>query len=234
MKNWALLTVVLYVIILTSVLWVVLLGAFWPELVRDLPPFIEAQLSGDIDGEDMVFWLCFVMWVFTMGLAQAALLVVPVRIATRRPVTKRWLFWPILASLFMLVLMVAAMYIAVHEHLANTKGLEEWHWLWAFSLIGVLWLGWTFLFGFYTGGREPRTFMSRAVKFLIAGSILELLVAVPTHVIARQRDYCCAGFGTFWGLAVGASVMLFAFGPGVFFLFIRRWGAIRPPADGRH
>jgi hypothetical protein len=57
---------------------------------------------------------------------------------------------------------------------------------------------------------------------VLAGSVAELLVAVPCHVYARDKDYCCAGFSTFAGLATGLAVMLFAFGPGVFFLFAAR------------
>jgi hypothetical protein len=65
------------------------------------------------------------------------------------------------------------------------------------------------------------------VRLLIAGSILELLVAVPTHVYSRAKDHCCGGYATIWGIGVGISVMLFAFGPGVFFLFVRRWASVR-------
>ena len=48
---------------------------------------------------------------------------------------------------------------------------------------------------------------------IFQGSVLELMIAVPTHIVARYRDYCCAGAMTFIGLTMGSSVMLFAFGP---------------------
>jgi hypothetical protein len=51
---------------------------------------------------------------------------------------------------------------------------------------------------------------------------------VPTHIVARARDYCCAGFYTFLGIAFGVAVMLFSFGPGVFFLFAARWKRLHP------
>jgi hypothetical protein len=75
---------------------------------------------------------------------------------------------------------------------------------------------------------EPRDFVSRLCKSLLKGSILELLVAVPTHIVARCRDYCCAGAMTFVGLTLGMSVMLFSFGPGIFFLFAARWRRLHP------
>jgi hypothetical protein len=33
---------------------------------------------------------------------------------------------------------------------------------------------------------------------------------------------------TFVGLTMGFSVMLFSFGPGVFFLFVERWRRLHP------
>jgi hypothetical protein len=58
-----------------------------------------------------------------------------------------------------------------------------------------------------------------------------LLIAVPTHIVARCRDYCCAGFMTFLGLTMGVSVMLFAFGPALLFLFAERWKRLHPTPD---
>ena len=76
---------------------------------------------------------------------------------------------------------------------------------------------------------EPADLVSRQCRALLKGSVLELLVAVPTHVVARYRDYCCAGFLTFIGLTMGVSVMLFAYGPAVFFPLCR---ALEPVASG--
>jgi len=54
------------------------------------------------------------------------------------------------------------------------------------------------------------------------------LIAVPTHIAVRCRDYCCAGTLTFIGLTMGFSVMLFTFGPAVLVLFIQRWQKLHP------
>ena len=67
---------------------------------------------------------------------------------------------------------------------------------------------------------------------MLRGSILELLIAVPTHIAARNRDYCCAGFMTFVGLTFGISVMLFSYGPAVFFLYVERWRRLHPEPPG--
>ncbi len=77
-------------------------------------------------------------------------------------------------------------------------------------------------------GAEASDLISRQCRALLKGSILELLVAVPTHLVARSRNYCCAGFMTFIGLTMGISVMLFSFGPAIFFLYADRWKRLQP------
>jgi hypothetical protein len=66
-------------------------------------------------------------------------------------------------------------------------------------------------------------------RTLLTGSILELLVATFTHIAARERTECSAGIGSFIGLSLGMSVMLFAFGPGAF-LFLARRRRLHPPS----
>jgi hypothetical protein len=78
---------------------------------------------------------------------------------------------------------------------------------------------------------NPSVGLSRQCRVLLKGSILELLIAVPTHLVARQRTYCCAGFMTFLGLTLGISVMIFSFGPAVFFLYVDRWRRLHPQAE---
>ena len=245
MKRWALLTVGLYMLILLVLAAPVICMCFVDEfhLTPGSGPSLMDVLTGiyvtafdAVLREDDSDRLARILispwtWALVMGLAQAALLVVPVRVESRRPVTKRWLIWPALAALIMLLLLAGGMLAAVWETIENTKDLTDPGTIIALvSPIATVWIAWVIIFGFYTvrGGRA--NFMTRLARSLIAGSILELLVAVPAHVLARARHYCCAGFGTFWGIAAGISVMLFAFGPAVFVLFARRYGGLRRPA----
>jgi len=216
MRTWAWIVILLYAAILSGV--ALALAAL---AVEDVP----GQAIGVI----------VVSWVAVMAACQAGLLLVPVRVHTRRPVTKRHLFWPAAVAILSCIAMAVGMFLAAWETIAHSHlegGRSEQILFYAGLGIGTIWIVWAFLFGFYTGGRQPATFMSRTAKFLVAGSILELLVAVPTHVIARARDYCCAGWLTVWGLGLGASVMLFAFGPGALALFVRRYQAVKKPAAG--
>ena len=83
-------------------------------------------------------------------------------------------------------------------------------------------------FGISPDRTNADSLLKRVTRWLLRGSILELLIAVPSHVIVRRRDDCCAPAGTFWGIATGISIMLLCFGPGVFFLFVERFNRLKP------
>ncbi len=95
--------------------------------------------------------------------------------------------------------------------------------------LSICWMVWMGIFYRYSREDSSEGVIHRSVKWLLRGSILELLVAVPSHIVVRQRDDCCAPVGTFWGITTGLAVMLLAFGPGVFFLFVERCRRLRPP-----
>jgi hypothetical protein len=97
--------------------------------------------------------------------------------------------------------------------------------------MAVFWVLWAMLFYFFARADDPDSFVKRTTRWLLRGSILELLVAVPSHVIVRHRGDCCAPLGTFWGITTGLSVMLLCFGPGIFFLFSERMARLQPKAS---
>jgi hypothetical protein len=216
MRRWALVTVGLYAAVLLFLASPVAYAAFQSQAV----------------GLEIYWFPGLWIWVGLMMLAQWALLAVPVLLESRRPVTRMSLVWSLLAAFVMLLVLAAGMFAVAWETLAHMIGQahgatvgsagDDTVALVVFGAVGVVWLLWAVLFGFYCGRSEPKALMSRVTRFLVAGSILELLVAVPAHVYARWKDHCCGGMLTVWGLAAGISVMLFAFGPAVFVLFARR------------
>ena len=218
MKRWAFVVVALYLLILVVLTVPVTLLAFAPQAT-----------AGDI--ADAYLHLPYWLGVGAMVLSQAALLVVPVRIASRRPVTRRSLLLPVVtAGLMMGGLAVGAMYSLYESAQRDLAG----SWL-SWAVIGsgvVIWGAWAVLFYRSSRGVEPSDLISRQCRLMFRGSILELLIAVPTHIVARSRDYCCAGVMTFVGITLGISVMLFSFGPAVFFLYVERWQRLHPEPAG--
>ena len=83
------------------------------------------------------------------------------------------------------------------------------------------------LFHRFSKTNDPGALTRRLTQWLVRGSILELLIAVPSHILVRRREDCCAPVATFWGMVTGLSIMLLAFGPGIFFLFVERMKRLR-------
>jgi hypothetical protein len=101
---------------------------------------------------------------------------------------------------------------------------------WVVVVAGTaVWFMWTVIFWSLSYDAGPDAIAARLHRGLLAGSVLELLVAVSTHVVVRRRTDCCAGIGTGLGICAGVVVMLLAFGPSVGFLYYRRWKQVHRP-----
>jgi hypothetical protein len=98
---------------------------------------------------------------------------------------------------------------------------------------GVVWVGWIVLFACVSRSVNRLTLSDRLYQSLLAGSLLELLVAIPMHLVVRRRSYCCAGENTGMAIGVGIVVMIIALGPAVFFLFFRRYKQAYPGREQR-
>ena len=212
MKNWAGMVVALY------------FGA----LALLALPLRFLLVSGNPEG----VWMDYLPWAWGLAAlfagASALLLLVPTDLVHGRPVVRRKLLVPVLTSGLLLCLLLLAglgsLVFAIagddSDKLIGTKLL-------AFLPLPCFWGVWGWVFYVYHRTRDPEALIARLVKSLLRGSILELLVAVPSHVIVRQRNDCCAPLGTFAGIVTGLSLMLMSFGPGVLFLFARRFRDLR-------
>ena len=89
-----------------------------------------------------------------------------------------------------------------------------------YGLLAALWVLWSIVFYFYL--RNSSAVVTRITSWLLRGSVLELLVAVPCHVIVRRRTDCSAPFVSGFGIASGIAIMLMSFGPGVLLLYKKR------------
>jgi len=210
--------------------WVVA-GLYGLSLAALTTPLVRLAFVGETTFKDAAhgyacwpYWL----WLLAMVISQGALLSVPVRVASRRPVSRGSLLPMLFAAGLMMGGLAGGALLAGYEFLFRDQGRGNWIWWTAIGAAGLTWCVWTLVFFRFSRNDSPADTISRQCRWLLRGSILELLIAVPTHIVARTRNYCCAGFMTFIGLAMGCAVMLFAYGPAVYFLFVERWRRLHP------
>ncbi|MHC5118577.1 MAG: hypothetical protein ACYSOH_00970, partial [Planctomycetota bacterium] len=240
--KWPFVTILLYgvffVLLLIPIMFMIFTGFGRPDTdvnSFDLDDWIEFY------GELFSFseFGVFIAWAVILAIlaAQACLLIVPVRIKHQRPKARRGIwFTAIVAALLYTVLLFFAA-LSIVAAVWGDEISEPVFWV----LVGILplnWIGWSIVFCLFSRSMEPESYIRRLMRWLIGGSILELLIAVPSHIIIRHRDVCCAHGLTAAGLTTGIAVIFFAFGPGLYFLYADRIRGKQPhlppqePAEG--
>lgn len=99
----------------------------------------------------------------------------------------------------------------------------------------IIWGIWAWIFFIYWKQGDRYTQSGKMIRGLVAGSILEIMIAVPVQIWAtRQRDcYCCRG--SYTTLVLAGTVLIWAFGPGIILLYMRekyRRGNLVEPEKG--
>jgi hypothetical protein len=241
MKRWAILTVLLYALALALLSVPVIMVAFgkW-GLNSDTQTFKQTvQIYAAWQ-----YWL----WLGVLMAGQVLLLLLPISIAEKRLPARRPLKTPIIVTAFFLANLMLAGITAILCAAFKEDGFLPFAFLSGNvdhpstldCFVGVIiplfafWLVWAAVFRRYAKSDEPDALLKRITRWLLRGSILELLIAVPSHIIVRRRDVCCAPLGTFWGIATGISVMLLCFGPGVFYLFVERFNRLKPKSPDQN
>ena len=249
MKRWAILTVFLYALALLVLTLPVVLIAFGNWGLKNDNAGLKDALA---IYANWAYWV----WLAVLVAGQFLLLLLPIDLSERRLPSRRKLKIPVIVTTFFLMNLFLAgllsMLCAIFKeggfgifamndligrlanalnHLPPPTNTQDSNWQSSLGFLVpvlVFWLAWAVIFRRATRSDDPDALLKRATRWLLRGSILELIVAVPSHVIARRRDDCCAPIGTFWGIATGISVMLLCFGPGVYFLFVERIGRLQP------
>lgn len=243
MKRWAVYTVLIYALALLFLTAPVLYVAFagWGSKSDGIDWKAVANVYANWG-----YWL----WLAVLLAGQVLLLLVPIDVSQKRLPSRRKLKVPVIVSAFFLAnLFVAGIFSilcavftdnAFNVFAFDTPAVDINQLpapeinpvIGIFVILVSFWIIWGIIFRSYARSDSPQDLLNRATRWLLRGSILELIIAVPSHVIARRRDDCCAPLGTFWGIATGISVMLLCFGPGVYFLFVERMRRLQPKPAG--
>ena len=197
MKRWALMTIALYLLCL-SICAVPLILLFSRAN--------EAQY---------VISHFFAYVIPVLVLVQIALLSVPMDIAKDRPVKKRKVVVSAILGAMLMGVMAGWFFLSIAfmiwgEELGTYKSLG------IIASIAVFWIVWGILFWRNFASKGGDGFLSTMTGWLLKGSIMEMLVAVPSHILSRHRNDCCAPVLTLGGLVTGLSVAFLSFGPGLF------------------
>lgn len=215
--------------------WGIVITGFYALVVIFLFTFGADVIIGDLpeDGYGFLDVIHSVqsMWVFLliMVCGQVLLLFLSVDTSWRRMKAQRHA--KITAGL--VGLMVSTLFVAVVFALGMAYSGDDFidlHWLTSlpdklespalFLIAAYLWIFWGLVF--YKYFKRDSGVINSAVSWLIRGSVLQLLIAVPCHIIIRQREECCAPFISAYGIATGIAIMLLAFGPGALLLYRRK------------
>ena len=243
MRKWGVVVTALYAVVLVGLLTPVLVILLdrWSVLEGLITNF-SSYWPGFIDSLVYLYMVWpYWLWVGLCVAGQALLLFLSVDTTWRRVKPRQHLGVSIaLTTLLFSVLTMTAVYSvaaglygddwprALYDPLHHL-GLDLSKNRVVFAGLSLYWLAswllWSILF--YLQMRGSTDPVSRLVSWLIKGSVLELLVAVPSHVVARQRGDCSAPFATGFGIATGFAIMLLAFGPSVLFLFKKRFDHYR-------
>ncbi len=236
MKRWAIFTVFLYTVallLLTVPVAAVAFGGWGKNASMSLNDILKIYAAWQ-------YWL----WLAVLVAGQFLLLLLPINIAERRLPARRPLKVPIIVTAFFLANLCFAGVVSVLcaifkddgwsvidfvNPIIHTDKSSGVHFLCSVLLtVAIFWIVWAYIFRRFAQADDENSLLKRSLRWLLRGSILELIIAVPSHVIVRRRDDCCAPIGTFWGIATGISVMLLCFGPGVYFLFVKRMSQLKP------
>ena len=209
--------------------WGIVISVFYAVIVVGLlaPAGLRLAMAGSDApffktlGEMYTEWLVWAA-IFALIGGQAILLFLSVDTSQKRLKPRTHLAVSVVAGSMLFALLSFAAISAGGAAVAGDK-FFDWFWdtemevVWIFLAI---WLVWGVLFYLYF--RNSAAMTTRIVSWLLKGSVLELLIAVPCHVWVRRRGDCSAPMATSFGIVTGIAVMLLAFGPSVLLLYKKR------------
>jgi len=212
--------------------WGIAISVFYAVIVVGLlaPAGLRLAMGGSSAsffktlGDMYAEWLVWAAIVIVIG-GQAILLFLSVDTSQKRLKPRTHLAVSVIAGSMLFALLAFAAFSAAGAAWSGDKFFDRF---WdteteVVSIFAAIWLVWGVIFYLYF--RNSTEVTTRVVSWLLKGSVLELLIAVPCHVIVRRHDDCSAPIATSFGIVTGIAVMLLAFGPSVLLLYKKRLDA---------
>jgi glucan phosphoethanolaminetransferase (alkaline phosphatase superfamily) len=212
MRKWGIVISVLYAVIVVGLL---------------APAGLRLAMSGSNApffrtlGDMYTSWLTWVPIVAVVA-GQAVLLFLSVDTSQKRLKPRTHLAVSVIAGSMLFALLSYAAFSAAGAAAMGDKFLDRF-WDTEAEIVAIwmaMWLVWGVVFYVYV--RNSAQVITRAMSWLLKGSVLELLIAIPCHVIVRRRGDCSAPVATSFGIVTGIAVMLLSFGPSVLLLYKKR------------
>jgi len=232
MRHWGIVVSLFYLVVLVGLL---------------LPSFILLIVEGDIltvfvdvyKGlivPDSIFpsegatgmWVAYT-WIFFLSGGQVLLLFLTIDTTWRLRRRRSHLALTVALSAFLFAVLCLAVYFSVLDTMdsKSRRIFDPEGPIVLFAWCLSLWMAWAIVFYIYC--KNTSLYVDKAVSWLLKGSILELLIAVSAHVVARQRNECTHPIGTSLGIVTGLAIMLMCFGPGVLALLRKRMAGYQKP-----
>lgn len=209
--------------------WWIIIVLVYAEIIISLSVPVLNLISHD---DSLLFSGLYWIWIIFLLIGEAVLLFIPVTSENRIKKGKRPVFWPLLATIIFFAVLVFAAIMNVLVAAMAEKGLDiilfftsgEYDKYQIAFIVWIIpvWIVWAIIFYKFNKNTDSQKRYVKFIKHLFAGSVLELLIAVPSHMIVNKRGDCCAGYGTTFGISMGICIMLMSFGPGVLLLYKSR------------
>ena len=168
-----------------------------------------------------LFWSCFT--IIVTFLTQAVLVFGQGTADLCRPVRRRRIVAPVAIGAIMMSILAVGIYLALREATdVPWPDISKSGYVITFVL-AVTWLAWGVVFLYIFAGAEKYKVARNLVSILLSGSLLNLLVTVPSHIVVSRRPGCFVGIDTLIALVAGVCVMLWSFGPAILLLFLREY-----------
>lgn len=211
--------------------WGIVVSVFYAAVILLLLVPLAMVLAGDKNSLHQVFvndvwdvygeWLSWVPIVAVLA-GEAILLFLSVDTTQKRLKPQTHLAISVVVASMLFALLAFAVFSAIGAAIFSDKFIDNF-WGTEVQVIAIwmgLWVAWGIVF--YLHFRKSAPDSSRIVSWLLKGSVLELLIAVPCHVWVRRREDCSAPVATSFGIVTGIAVMILSFGPSVLLLYKKR------------